>query len=288
MRTTAVFFPFDLYGSGGTRHGAELLADAFEEMLADNRREKVPTRARSYARRVHFQEIPFEKQDDYAGWRERGRAVLSPLLARGEFVFWVSGNHLGVLPLYDELAADAEGTVILQFDAHLDVYDLSDCNETLSHGNFLLHCAGSLPTLVNLGHRELLLRPEHVARFYAHAFAAADLAIDPRPALETVRNLCAKARRIVFDLDCDVFDAAYFPGIAQARPCGLSPLDFLRFLDVAWNPQAAALAISEYDPGRDVRDQSLATLIWLIEYVLLKRHERPGNEARFPAPPGGK
>ncbi len=44
MTTRAIFFPFDLFGSPGTRAGAELLADAFEEMLADNRRERVATR----------------------------------------------------------------------------------------------------------------------------------------------------------------------------------------------------------------------------------------------------
>lgn len=273
MRTTAVFFPFDLFGSGGTRHGAELLADAFDEMLADNRRETVPTRAQAYTKRVRREEVLFETPDHHADWRARGRAALTPILERGDFLLWVAGNHLGALPLYDALAADPAGTVIVQFDAHLDVYDLGDCTKELSHGNFLLHCAGPLPTLVNIGHRELLLRPDHVARTYTHAFGAAELAVDPHPALETVRTLCGEARRVVFDLDCDVFDASYFPGIAQSRPCGLSPLDFLRFLEAAWTPRAAALAISEYDPARDIRDQSLATLIWLIEYVLLKVHE---------------
>ena len=33
------------------------------------------------------------------------------------------------------------------------------------------------------------------------------------------------------------------------------------------------LALSEFDPGRDHNDQSLSTLVWLLEYLLLKRHE---------------
>src|SRR6266513_1487566 len=47
VKTSAIFFPFDLFGSAGAGAGAELLAEAFQEMLADNRRERVPTRARA-------------------------------------------------------------------------------------------------------------------------------------------------------------------------------------------------------------------------------------------------
>src|SRR5262249_24633689 len=52
VKTAALFFPFDLFGSPGAGKGAELLADAFREMLADNQREQVPTRARAYQHRV--------------------------------------------------------------------------------------------------------------------------------------------------------------------------------------------------------------------------------------------
>ena len=52
MKTTAVCFPFDLFGSPGAGAGAELLADELREMLADNRRERVPTRALAYQDQV--------------------------------------------------------------------------------------------------------------------------------------------------------------------------------------------------------------------------------------------
>ena len=29
----------------------------------------------------------------------------------------------------------------------------------------------------------------------------------------------------------------------------------------------------EFDPGRDLRDQSLSTLIWLMEWLLLRLYE---------------
>jgi agmatinase len=88
-----------------------------------------------------------------------------------------------------------------------------------------------------------------------------------------VREACQKASRIVIDIDCDVFDPAFFPGSAHPLPFGLSPQTLLRFLDAAWSEKVIGLAISEFDPARDVRDQSLATLVWLLEYVLLRKYE---------------
>ncbi len=284
MTTSAVFFPFDLFGSAGAGAGTELLADAFREMLADNRREQVPTRARAYQGHVRVREFAFATLPAYRDWRAQGRRAVRRALDRDEFLLWVAGNHLGVLPVYDELSARGGSTLIVQLDAHLDVYNLTDCTAELSHGNFLLHCAGPLPPIVNVGHRELLLRPEYTARYYQATFPAAALAVDPGPALDRVRKAAGAAERVFIDIDCDVFDPAYLPGVAHPAPFGLDPHQVLRFLDAAWSDRVAGVALSEFDPARDRNDQSLATLIWLLEYVLLKRYEagEPGASA-----PGG-
>lgn len=271
MKTSALFFPFDLFGSGGARAGAELLADGFREMLADNRRERVATRARAYAGKVRVSEFAFDRLEDYHDWRPTARAAVREAMERREFLLWVAGNHLGALPIYDELSGT--DTLVIQFDAHLDIYNLSDCTTELSHGNFLKHCAGPLPRLVHVGHRDLLLRPDYIRGYVQRAFSAPELAIDPGPALAEVAALCAEAPRVFLDLDCDVFDPAYFPGSAQPQPLGISPQLFLRFLDAAWSKRVIGLAISEFDPARDINDRSLATLLWLLEYVLLRRYE---------------
>jgi arginase family enzyme len=274
MKTSALFFPFDLFGSGGTKAGVELLADAFQEMLADNRRERRPTRARAYANKVRFQEFTFEALADYQDWRRQARLAIRQVVDRGDFLLWTTGNHLGVLPLYDELARKPDDTLVIQFDAHLDIYNLSDCTRELSHGNFLLHCQGKLPAIINLGHRELLLKPEYIASYFARAYSSAALAIDPDAALAQVRAAAQNAGRVVIDLDCDVFDPAFFPGSAHPQPFGLSPQLFLRLLDAAWSGNVHGLALSEFDPARDKADRSLQTLVWLLEYVLLRRHEK--------------
>jgi agmatinase len=276
MKTSAVFFPFDLFGGGGAGAGASLLADELQEVLADNRRERVPTRARAYTRHVRIREFAFETLADYAGWRDRGRKVVREVLRQGDFLLWVAGNHLGALPVYDELAGH-EDTLVVQFDAHLDIHHFADCTAEPSHGNFLLHCDGPLPPLVNAGHRELLLTPEYVDRHYRRTFSAAELAVDPGPALGQLREMARAARRLFFDIDCDVFDPAYFPATAEPVPFGLDPPLVLRLIDAAWGPNVAGVFVSEFDPARDRNDVSLAAVVWLIEYLLLRRYEGEGR-----------
>jgi agmatinase len=272
--TSAICFPFDLFGSPGARNGAELLADALREMLEDTARERIRTRARAYDGKVRVHEITFDTVPALQEWRDRGRTAVRQALDRNHFLLWMTGNHLGVMPVYDELASRASDTVVIQFDAHLDVYNLSDCTAELSHGNFLLHCAGPLPTIVNVGARELLLRPDYVRRYYREVFSAAAIAVDPTAALECIQKMTATAKHVFIDIDCDVFDPAYFPATSHALPFGLSPALLLRFLDAVWSERVIGIAFSEFDPARDRNDQSLATLVWLLEYLLLKQYEK--------------
>jgi len=273
VKTSVVFFPFDLFGSSGTAAGVDLLADEVREIIDDNRRETVETRARCYTEQLKLREFEFEKLDDYTNWRTKGRQAVRQVLKNDEFLLWIAGNHLGVLPVYDELSAQGDKTLIVQFDAHMDIHHFADCSPDLSHGNFLLHCAGALPPLVNLGHRDLLLTPDYIAQHFRRTFSAAELAIDPQPALVYLRKAVRAAERVVLDLDCDVFDPLYFPAVTEPIPFGLSPPLLLRLLDAVWTTKLRGVLLSEFEPGRDQNDRSLATLVWLIEYVLLKRYE---------------
>jgi arginase family enzyme len=273
VKTSAFFSSFDLFGSAGCGAGAQLLADAFREMLDDNKREQIPTRARAYQGQVRMREFSFETLTAYQGWRKQARRAIRSTWKAGDFLLWVSGNHLGVLPVYDELAGGGRTSVVVQLDAHLDVYNLTDCTTELSHGNFLLHCAGPLPPIINVGHRELLLQPDYIRQYYRQTFPATALAIDPNPALDQVRAACQLAERVFIDIDCDVFDPAYLPGVAHPSPFGLSPQLILRFLEASWSDHVVGVALSEFDPARDRNDLSLSTLIWLLEYFLLRKYE---------------
>ncbi len=271
MKTKVIVCPFALFGSPGTQAGAELLADALREMLEDVRREKRPTRGRAYLRHVQIEELDFGTIPDLTAWRQRAAVAARKALKAGDFLVWLGGNHLSVLPVYEELAAIGDALVV-QFDAHLDMYNLSGVTETLSHGNFLRH-AERLPEIVNVGHRDLFLPAKAIREYYIETFAAFELAIDPEPAVHALREAASTARRVFLDIDCDVFDTAYFPALADPLPFGLSPALALRLIEAVWSDRVCGVALSEFDPGRDRNDQSLGTLVWLLEYLLVRRYE---------------
>ncbi len=274
MHTTAIVFPFDLFGGTGTGAGAQLLGDALREVIDDNAAETASTRADCYKGKLRVREAAFETLKQLAGWRKRGRTLARQALTAGDFVLWLAGNHLAVLPLLEELGAtgDPAETLVVQLDAHLDLYALHDTTTELSHGNFLNHADGPLPRLVSVGHRDLFLKTDAVGKVFAAVHSAADLAVNPEPALADVRKRAAKAKRVWLDLDCDALDPAYFPAVQQPLPFGLAPPLLLRLLDAVGWDKLAGVSVSEFDPGRDVRDTSLNLLGWLLEFVLLKRY----------------
>jgi agmatinase len=268
--TTAVVFPFDLFGSAGTGAGAQLLGDVLREALDDTAAEERLTRPHAYAGQLDIEEYPFETMAQVRDWRRTGRDAARRLLTEREFVLWLAGNHLGVLPVYEELGRDA---VVIQFDAHLDCYALHDTTEELCHGNWLRHADGPLPTIVNVGHRDLFLLPEDVKKTFAEAHPAEAVAADPRKVAAGVRKRVGKAKRVWIDLDADVLDPAFAPGVPQPMPFGLTPMQLLALLEAAWTDKVVGVSVSEFDPGRDDRDRTLGLLGWLVERVLLKKSE---------------
>jgi agmatinase len=270
MSSTVVVFPFDLFGSGGTGAGAQLLGDALREAVEDTEAEDRPTRPHAYVGTLDFEEHAFDTLEQVAGWRATGREAARLFLASDGFTLWLAGNHLGVLPVYEELGPDS---LVVQFDAHLDCYQLHDTTEELCHGNFLLHAEGPLPAVVNVGHRDLFLLPKDVKRAFVKTHPAEAVAADLGAVAADLRKRAKRAKRVWIDLDADVFDPAFCPGVPQPVPFGLTPMQFLPLLDAAWGPNVAGVSVSEFDPGRDVRDLSLNLLGWLTERVLLKRCE---------------
>lgn len=272
MKTSVLVFPFDLFGGAGTGEGAALLGDELREVLADNRREAAETTARAYTPHVRVKDWSFERLADYADWRKTARSAARAALRVGDFLVWLGGNHLSVLPVLEEVGRLDGASVVVQFDAHLDVHHFADTSSELSHGNFLLHADGPLPTLVNVGHRELLLPADHVARTFAAAHPASDLAVRPTETLAAVRKACDRAERVFLDLDCDVLDPAFFPAVTTPIPFGLAPLQLLHAILAVWSPKVAGVFVSEFAPARDDNDRGLALLVWLLERLLLLRY----------------
>jgi agmatinase len=272
LKTSVIVFPFDLFGGGGSAAGALLVGDELREILADNRREPTRIRPHAYTQHVRLRETLFETLDAYADWRRQGRQAARSSLRQSDFLIWLTGNHLGCLPVYDELS-DAADALIVQLDAHLDIHRFHDTTPELSHGNFLLHCAGPLPAVINVGHRDLLQTAEYIGQHFRAAHSAPALALDPAAVLAALREAVGQEKRVFVDIDCDVFDPAYFPAVTQPVPFGLTPPQALGVLEAIPPAKLAGVLISEFEPGRDQNDRSLAIVGWLLEYLLLRRHE---------------
>jgi agmatinase len=270
MKTIAVVFPFDLFGSAGSGAGPELLADALQEMISDSRRESGPTRGHAYQEHIRIKEFNFEAMESVRDWRKTGRQAARQAWKQGDFLLWLGGNHLGVLPVYEELGKE---TLVVQLDGHLDIYNLSDCTEELSHGNFLLHADAPLPRIITAGHRDLFLPKETIKPHYEKVFTNVEATIERERVIAEIVQAAKKAEHVFVDIDCDVFDPAFFPGTTHPLPFGLAPAFVLELIEAIGVDQLCGLAISEFDPGRDVRDQSLSTLIWLLEWLLLRLYE---------------
>jgi arginase family enzyme len=224
-------------------------------------------------------EEAFETIEQVRGWRNRGRLLARPPLQTGSFLLWLAGNHLGMLPVLEELGPD---TLVVQFDAHLDIHDFHDTTAELSHGNFLRHAEQPLPKIVNLGHRDLLIPRNEVAEVFEAAYSAEEIATRPEKVFEKLRTQASAAKRVWLDLDCDAFDPAFMPAVQHPLPFGLSPTVFLKLLDAVWSEKVVGMSISEFDPGRDRCDTSLNLLGWLIEWLLLKelssKFQVPGSK----------
>ena len=54
---------------------------------------------------------------------------------------------------------------------------------------------------------------------------------------------------------------------------GLAPAQVLAVLGALDGPRLAGVCVSEFDPGRDHADRSLAMLVWLVEHLLLRKFE---------------
>lgn len=264
-----VCFPFDALGNAGCGAGAALLTDAVYEIIEDTEHETRPTRADAYRGRIEVTEYAFDTLPDLATWRETGSKCIRQSLTENRFTLWLGGNHLSVLPVYESLEAN---DLVIQFDAHFDLFDLHDTVEELSHGNFLRHAA-SLPKIVNVGHRDLLIADETVRNVYKETVSAAAVAADFPAIAKQLHAKAAKAKRVWIDIDVDVFDPAFAPAVHQRTPFGLLPQQMLNLLEAVWSSHVVGVSISEFDPGRDGNDQSLLLLGWLVEWILLRAAE---------------
>src|SRR5262249_8849612 len=152
-----------------------------------------------YQGRVRIKELAFETNEDYQKWRRQARSTAKQALAKDEFLLWLGGNHMSVLPVLEELGG-MKDSLVVQLDAHLDVYNLPDPTKDPPHGNFLLHADAPLPQIVHVGHRDLFLPERTIAKPFRAVIPAEELTRDAA-AVSKLAMEAASAKRIWIDID---------------------------------------------------------------------------------------
>jgi agmatinase len=265
-----VFWPFPLFGNPGAEQGVFELHDALIDMFEGYDQ---GSRQQAFLPSTEVDLFTFAKPEDLVGWRKALRESFDGARGDGEVPILVGGNHLVALPVLEAYGAEPQRTCFVSFDAHLDAYDLAASREPVNHGNFLLHARrGKNVSVVNVGSRDLSLPEAQARKHFDRLWTAPDLA--RRPITDTARELAEYAKgfeRVHLDIDLDVLDPSALRTVGSPMPFGLTSMQLLALVDVLIDDRLEAVTISEYNGSLDHDGMGKHVVLWLLEYILLRR-----------------
>ena len=175
---------------------------------------------------------------------------------------------------------------LLWFDAHMDANTIDTTTSLSPHG---------MPVAALLGHGyaewtktdefgNSILKSENVYQFGIRSYddgeenflkthnVHIDYATDcTERGLETcIKNVMdtLKTNHYGVSIDVDAFDPNFAPGTGTTEPNGLNPHDMLSFLsEIAHDDRCLALEIMEFNPDKDINNQTLNWITLFIESI---------------------
>lgn len=221
-------------------------------------------------------------------------ARVQEALRNGYFPIVIGGDHslaMGTWAgVYDSIKHN--NFSLLWFDAHMDANTMHTSESMTPHG---------MPLAALLGHGYdewtktneygcTILKAENVYQFgirsyddgeknflstlnvhidYAETCAKSGL----QECIQSVmKNL--KTKHYGVSIDIDAFDPTFAPGTGTTEPGGLNPSDMLSFLSkVAYDERCLALEIMEFNPDKDIRNQTLNWITLFIEAAMNTNHD---------------
>ena len=182
------------------------------------------------------------------------------LLADGERVVTLGGDHSISYPLVRSHARVHSGLTILHLDAHPDLYDELD-GSRVSHGCPFARIMeeGLAARMVSVGIRTANPHQrEQAERFGVETFGPTD---------DLTEVLGSLAPPLYLSLDLDVLDPAFAPGISHYEPGGLSTRQVLDIIHALPCPLAGA-DIVELNPERDLHDVTAMVAAKLVKEIV--------------------
>jgi arginase len=214
-------------------------------------------------------------------------------ILEGLFPIVIGGDHSLAMGTWAGVyeATDQNEFSLLWLDAHMDANTIHTTTSMAPHG---------MPVAALLGHgydawtkikeyKRPILKPENVYQFGIRSYddGEADLLlthkvhIDYAPTCaengleecihDVMKNL--KTNHYGVSIDVDAFDPIFAPGTGTTEPDGLNPNDMLSFLSkIAHDERCVALEIMEFNPDKDIRNQTLHWIILFIEAATNTNH----------------
>ena len=173
---------------------------------------------------------------------------VAAILARGQAVISLGGDHSVSWPAVRAHAAQYPGLTILHLDAHPDLYDSMEDNP-FSHASPFARImeSGCVARLVQVGIRTLNDHQRaQVARFGVECHEMRHN-ID----MANIRASLGIDGPVYLSIDLDVLDPAFAPGVSHHEPGGMSVRDVLHIIQ-NFGGQLIGGDLVELNPDRDL------------------------------------
>ena len=184
------------------------------------------------------------------------------LLAAGERIVALGGDHSISLPLVRAHARAHGGLTVLHLDAHPDLYDELD-GSRVSHACPFARIMedGLADRMVSLGVRAATPHQRRQAqRFGVESYGPDD---------DATGVLAGLSAPLYLSLDLDVLDPAFAPGISHYEPGGLSTRQVVGIIHALPCPPVGA-DIVELNPDRDLHGMTAAVAAKLLKEIVAR------------------
>ncbi len=187
-------------------------------------------------------------------------ASVAAILAQGERVISLGGDHSITYPILRAYAQQYKHLTILHLDAHPDLYEDYEGNRFSHACPFARIMEGHLATrLVQVGIRTMNGHQREQAQRYGVEV------IEMRHWTPTLQ--LALTGPVYLSLDLDVLDPAFAPGVSHHEPGGFTTRELIRILQGLTVPIVGA-DIVELNPKRDPQNITASVAVKLLKEVL--------------------
>ncbi|OYT61824.1 MAG: agmatinase [Thermofilum sp. ex4484_15] len=195
-------------------------------------------------------------------------------VGKGKRVIILGGEHTLTLACIRELSK--EPTLLIDFDAHMDLRDEYPLGSKVSHATVMRRVSElSNVSLIEIGVRGFseeeyeYAKKEGVTVFYLRSGA-----INANKFLRRVKEELSKVERVYLSIDMDVLDPSIAPGVGNPEPGGLTLHSLLNLIASIVSDKIVAFDVVEVCPPYDISDitsftaarvvYEVASLIWRV------------------------